>query len=176
MKKLIIKKNLQSYFYDELQKFNKKSSIPLSNQIILYSSEIMERFGESKKYFTISDNGKIEEKTLGMKLLESGSLPLRTQARELRDIGETSLFLCGYFSESLNNKLLGVRYYEDMGRIAYERLDYLTPKAYDVESFYNLFANAFKRVTLIIGLYSKKLKSEWGDDLSMIVHKKIEAC
>ena len=160
MKKLIVKKNLQGYFYDELQKFNKKSSIPLSNQIILYSSEIMERFGESKKYFTISGNGKIEEKTLGMKLLESSNLPNRTQARELQDIGETSLFLCGYFSESLNNKLLGVRYYEDIGRMAYGRLDYFTPKAYDVKSFYNLFANAFKRITLIINLFSKKLKSE----------------
>lgn len=171
-KELVLESNLQSYFFDQLQDFNKKSTIPLPLEMIHYSSKVMERFSESEKYFNITESGRVQEKTLGMKLLNASNLTKSLQIRELQDIGDTSLFLCGYFSESLNKKLVSTRYYEDIGRISYERLNDFIPSFYDVDRFYHSFAKSFSQVTVMMNLVAQKLKLKWGDNFDpvMIIH------
>ena len=138
-------------------------------EMIHYSSKVMERFSESEKYFNITEGGRVQEKTLGIKLLNASSLTRSLQIRELQDIGDTSLFLCGYFSESLNNKLISTRYYEDVGRISYERLNYFISSIYDVNQFYYSFARSFTQVTIIMNLVAQKLKLKWGDDFDPVM-------
>jgi hypothetical protein len=74
----------------------------------------MDHLGDSSKYFEVVDD-KIKEKVLGVKLLESSLLSKEKQKATLRDIAETSLMLCGFFHDSLNNKMIDVRYYEEIG-------------------------------------------------------------
>ena len=171
-KELVLESSLQSYFFDQLQSFNNKSTTPLPLEMIHYSSKVMERFSESDKYFNITEDGRVQEKTLGMKLLNAANLSKSQQIRELKDIGDTSLFLCGYFSESLSKKLISIRYYEDVGRISYERLNCFVPSVYNVERFYYSFARLFTHITLIMNLVAQKLKLKWGDnfDPAMIIY------
>ena len=73
------------------------------------------------------------------------------------DIGDTALFLCGYFSESLNRRIIDTRYYQEIGEMAYKRLNYMVPDAYEIESFYNLLSKSFGSLTLMIGLISQEI-------------------
>ena len=98
---LVLETSLQSFFYDQLMNLNNKTATPLSNESIYYSSIVMDKFSHSKLYFETLD-GKVREKTLGKKLLECAHLSKPSQKRELRDIGDTALLLCGFFSQSLN--------------------------------------------------------------------------
>jgi hypothetical protein len=63
--------------------------------------------------------------------------------------------VCGYFSDSLNRKIIDVKYYQDIGVIAYSRLNSLDPKAYNVSSFYNKVSKSFNDITMLMHLASK---------------------
>jgi hypothetical protein len=151
---LILESSLQVFFYDLLQDFNRKSTRPLPNETIFYSSLVMDQFGNSEKYFEEVD-GKLREKILGIKLLESGQMPKEKMKATLKDVAETSLLVCGYFSDSLNRKMTNVNYYQDLGVIAYSRLNSLEPKAYNIDSFYSKVSKSFLDITILMNLASK---------------------
>jgi hypothetical protein len=152
---LILESSLQVFFYDHLQEFNKKSLSPLRNETIYYSSLVMDHFGESSKFFEQVD-GKSREKILGIKFLEAGHLPKEKRKAAIKDIAETSLLVCGFFSDSLNKKIIDVKYYQDLGMMAYGNLNSMVPNAYDVPAFYKNMANSFSSVALLMSLVAKK--------------------
>ena len=156
---LVLESSLQVFFYDLLQEFNKKALKPLPNETIFYSSFVMDSYGDSTKFFEQVD-GKSREKILGLKLLESSHLSKEKQKVALRDVAETSLLICGYFSDSLNKKIIDTKYYHDLGQIAYNRLNSITPEAYDVPSFYKIMSKSFSSITLLMNLASKKYSSD----------------
>ena len=155
---LILESSLQSFFFDKLQTLNKKTSHPVSNESIYYLSLVLDQFGDSKKLFE-EEEGKVREKVLGIKLLEASHLPEFQRKRSLREIGDTALFVCGYFHESLNSKLIDVGYYENLGQIAYKNLDNFIPKAYEVPSFFVNLSQRFSCMTNLISIISKDVFS-----------------
>lgn len=157
--KLTLESSLQVYFYDQLQEFNKKSLQPLSPEIVYYSSLVMDQFGDASKYFEKVD-GKIREKILGIKLMESSQFPKEKQKQILRDIGETSLLLCGYFSDSLNKKIVDTKYYHDIGVMAFMRLNAFHPKAFDINNFFEKIAHNFQNMTNLMNLVSCKHETD----------------
>lgn len=155
---LVLESSLQCYFYDLLNELNRKNSTPLSNETIFYSSLVMDKFGLSHQYF-VEQEGRIKEKTLGLKLMQACHLPKSKRKRELQDIGDTALFVCGYFSDSLNNKMIDIKYYHDVGIAAYSKLDSLVPSFYDVESFYSNFSKKFTNVAFLMELLAKDISA-----------------
>ena len=153
--KILTETSLQVFFFDHLQEFNKKSLNPLTNEAIYYSSLVMDNFSESSKFFD-QEGDKAREKLLGIKLLESTQFSREKQKSALKDIAETSLMVCGFFADSLNRKLIDAKYYEDLGKIAYTRLNSLSPNAFDTPSFYKMMSRHFSDVTLLMNLVSKK--------------------
>lgn len=171
--KIILGTSLQAFFYTHLQDYNKRSLTPLKQETIFYSSMVMDNYGDSSKFFEQVDN-RVREKILGIKLMESSQFPREKQKKVLRDIAETSLIVCGYFQDSLNKKLIDVRYYEDIGRIAYSRLDSFTPEAYDIPSFFKIMANQFSDITLLMSLVSKKYACESDPAMPWLIVKDLK--
>lgn len=153
---LVLESSLQCYFFDHLSNLNNKSSRPLSNETIFYSSLVMDKFGLAKEFFENSD-GKFSQKVLGIKLMESMHMSREKRKRELKDIGDTALFLCGYFSDSLNRKLVDAKYYREIGQAAYAKLNSLVPSFYDVDSFYIQFSKNFLHVTFLMELLAREV-------------------
>lgn len=169
---LVLEASLQGFFYDHLQEFNKKFLTPLPDETIFYSSMVMNNYGDSAKFFEQVD-GKAREKILGIKLLEANQLPKEKQKAAIQDVAETSLLVCGYFSDSMRKKLVDVKYYEDIGKIAYARLNGMTPVAYDVPFFYKKMANYFTGITLLMNLVSKKYSSDRDMPWLILTDKKV---
>lgn len=168
--KLILDANLQAFFYEHLQDFNSRSLSPLPTETIVYSSQVMDNFGNSEKFFE-QVNGRAREKILGIKLMESSQYPREMQKTILKDIAEMSLLICGYFYDSLNKKIIDVRYYEDVGRIAYSKLNSFCPNAYDVPSFYHKMASHFSDVTMLMSLVSKKYSADSDPAMPWLILK-----
>ncbi|RLA62453.1 MAG: hypothetical protein DRQ88_06125 [Epsilonproteobacteria bacterium] len=167
---LILKTSLQGYFFDQLHEINRNSSSPLPHETIHYSSEVMGQFGDSGNFFE-NDEGKISEKILGIKLMEATHYSEAQAKRVLKDVGDTALFLCGYFAESLSRKILDFKYYQNIGKIAYNRLDSLIPSAYDREFFYKHLASNFENLTVMIKIVSVKSKKNQDFDPYLILPK-----
>lgn len=167
---IILETSLQSFFYDELQLVNKKSAIPLPNETIFYSSLVMDKFIHAKEYFEIVE-GKVREKTLGLKLLETHHMPSSKRKNALRDIGDTSLMLCGYFSDSVNEKIVDVKYYHDVGMSAYGQLNSLVTSFYDIDSFYKKLSEQFRILTRLIQIVQNSQKSQDQYESFYIINK-----
>lgn len=172
---LILEASLQTFFFDQLESVNQKSQIQLPKETIYYSSLVMDKFGHSNQYFEVVD-GRVREKVLGVKLLEAGHLSAVEQKRELKDIGDTALILCGFFSESINDKkLLDIKYYREVGQVAYQRLDSLVPSFYDVEYFYKGLSSQFDLLTNLMQIVQRThLKSYDQDAVHLIVNKNLK--
>lgn len=169
---LVIETSLQPFFYDQLQAVNRKSTHAMPNETIYYLSLVMDKLGDSSKYFETID-GKVRNKILGIKLLEASQLSKEKRKAVIRDVGETALILCGYFSDSLNRKIVDAKYYQDVGTIAYEQLNSFVPSAYDVPSFFKKLANNFNHVTNLITLVSRDLQFDKDAVLLVVNHRKV---
>ena len=165
---LILENSLQSFFFDELKLLNDKSFRPLPNELIYYSSLVMDHFGESQNYFEFSEEG-VKNKVLGIKMMEAAHLSTGAQKRRYREVGDTALFLCGYFSESVSRKIIDVGYYHSLGVSAYKKLNILVPEVYDVENFFKQFSHSFQSVTELMGIVSQKCQGDFADESILII-------
>jgi hypothetical protein len=64
----------------------------------------------------------IPDAPLALKLAEAIDAAPRERRRSLREIGDTSLYVSGFWAESLEDKLVDVDYYIEMGGSAYGEL------------------------------------------------------
>ena len=64
----------------------------------------------------------IDDEPLGLKLAQAANAAPDERARQLKDVGDTSLYLSGFFGEALERKLVGIDYYISLGGAAYGEL------------------------------------------------------
>lgn len=152
--------SLVSFFYQELDELNKKSLRPVPQELIHYSSQVMEKFSSSGNLF---EEGRV--KILGTKLLEASHFGIDLKKDIFKDVGDTSLFTCGFFSESLNPKILDANYYSELGKTAFEKLNMVEPEYYDIKSFYKIIATSFDSLAFLLKSMAHNFKNQSLDHL-----------
>jgi hypothetical protein len=167
-KKIILKTNLQGFFFEGLNTLNKKSLCPVPESVIYYSSDVLDKFALSQDFFEISD-GKVREKILGVKLLEATQLGKDEQRKVYKEVADMSLLVCGYFSESTHKKLVDAQYYSQIGKMAYSQLNNVAPTFLDIPSFYNMFATCFESITTLMSILATQSRN--GLDNNLIFNK-----
>jgi hypothetical protein len=101
---------------------------------------------------------RLTDEPLGMKLATPATNP-EQRVRTLKEIGDTSLYVAGFFAESLTRSLIDVEYYVGIGQTAYTQLARsLGPKktigevyeelAAKFPQFVDVLAQVRKRVTI----------------------------
>ncbi len=114
---LILVKNSHGYFSEVLQNALKKSNVSLSDSAQVYIIHMLDDFSRSEKIFSGVEYG---EKIYFFDLLNRALVSQDQEAlRIFRHMGDVSLYLCGFFEEFTQNKLISVSYYIDMGISAY---------------------------------------------------------
>lgn len=145
----IIVENLESHFFEKLQNQNLKLTCPIPESILYYSSRVLVEYSFSQTFFDQKD-GKNKRKILGEKILNASTLSSSKKIEAYKEIGDTSLVVCGYFSHSLNKKILPSSYYESIGKTAYQRLNDLVPFELGVPKFYKTLATSFNSLINIL--------------------------
>ncbi len=166
---LILETSLQSFFFDQLLEANQKFQRPLPNESIYYSSLVMDKFGLSKEYYEIID-GRVRDKVLGIKLMEASQMHRREQQRALQDIGDTALFMCGFFYDSINEKIVDYRYYQEIGQVAYSRLNSFIPSFYDVNSFYKSLSRQFETLANLMQIIQRKSSDQQDSPVLLFIN------
>lgn len=65
---------------------------------------------------------RLPDTPLALRLAETRGAPPAERVRGLKEVGDTSLYVAGFFAESLSRKLVDVDYYVGLGRGAYAEL------------------------------------------------------
>lgn len=169
---VILEASLQTFFFDELEKVNKKFQSPVSKEKIFYSSLVMDKFSQSKHFFE-KDGDRFRDKILGVKLLEASHLPKNKKKEMIKDVAETSLFICGFFSDSLNRKIVDISYYKDVGQTAYGMLDGMIPSFYDIDSFYRSVSSQFETLAQLMKVVSESTHQNAQDITYVLTSRKV---
>ncbi len=143
---LISVPKLSTYFYDQLQLVNKQIVCSLPEEMIFYSSEILE------SYLLKPD---INSKALGLELLKAQNETSSKQKKIFKDVGDTTLVLVGCFSESINGKLVDQTYYTNIGKMAYAKMSSLNQKFFDIPHFYKMMETRFESLVTVLNIFSK---------------------
>ena len=166
---------LSDFFYKDLSTRNKTTPCPIPEEFIFYSSLTLEKYAFAENYFDTSSSG-VNEKILGLRYLESQRKVGEEKIVELKDIGDTVLVLLGFFSESINKKIISRDYYVSIARNAYSDLNNLDMQFYDIPNFYNLFGSSLQNtITLLEGMsqdFQNPNSEQYLLDLE-VLHKKI---
>jgi hypothetical protein len=167
-KKIILNTNLKGFFFEGLVELNKKSLCPVPESVIYYSSDVLDKFSLSQDFFEMSE-GKVRDKILGTKLLEASQMSKDEQRRVYKEVGDMSLIVCGYFSESVNKKIVDAHYYSQLGKMAYGHLNGVAPNFLDIPCFYNMVATCFESVTTLMNRLASKNRT--GLENNLILQK-----
>lgn len=166
-KRIILSTNLKGFFFEGLTELNKKSLCPVPESVIFYSSDVLDKFALSQNFFEMNE-GKVREKILGMKLLEATQVGREEQKKIYKEVGDMSLLVCGYFSESVNKKIVDTQYYSQLGKMAYSHLNNVTPNFLDIPSFYGMVATCFESLTTLMMILATK---DRGGENNLIFQK-----
>lgn len=150
--RIIVHSQLNHYFFQKLQELNMQIPCPVNQEILFYSSELLHKYAMAEKLFRVSPYH-------ALSLMESSTADMDEQKNTLKDIAETSLLRCGYFSQSRHG-LLDIHHYQKMGVHAYEKLHSFTPEFLGIRSFYLVMATSFPQVCEMMQVLASRDQSD----------------
>lgn len=122
--------NLFDWFSGRVRDARASTGVELSEDSTLYLVQLLSERARA-------DLDTPTETTLVDLHARAVNAPPAEQLRSYRELGDRSLYLLGYFPESVTRRTVGANYYADMGAAAYARTD---------QVFKRWFANAFGEV------------------------------
>ena len=96
-------------------------ALPICPETEAYLVELLVTFSATNNLFD-KDGGRLMGEPLALMLAKASEAPAPERARQLRRMGDTALYVSGFFSDSLQRQLVDVDYYASMGGRAYDAL------------------------------------------------------
>ena len=105
-------RNVEGFFHDEVGRAFRDEGLSPGTMVEHYIVQLLASYAAHR----------IEETPLALRMLAANEAPLPERRRQLRNIGDTSLYLSGFWSEHLAGGPVDVDYYIGMGGSAYGEL------------------------------------------------------
>ena len=109
-----------------------------------YLVNLLAGFLERERLFVEQEDGSVQAEPLALILLRALQADRRTRAASLRRLGDTALFVSGFFGDSLARTHVDVGYYISMGERAYGTLAD-TERNAGLEELYGELAERFEQ-------------------------------
>ena len=107
-----------------------------------YLVEILSFYVSTENLFEERDsNGKRTQGMLAEKFLRANNADKASKIELLKKLGDMSLYISGFFGDSLQRKLVDIDYYVDMGEAAYQSLATVLEEEHQQRSIPKLPAN-----------------------------------
>lgn len=99
---------------------------------------------------------RLTDEPLGLKLAQPGEDP-GERVRNLKQVGDTSLYVAGFFAESLSRSLVDVEYYVGLGQNAYAQLARQLGTSRAIGDVYEELAAKFPRFVDVLAAVRKRV-------------------
>ncbi|SRR6266540_957360 len=107
-----LERSVEGFFRDEVGRAFEKEGLSPGVMVEHYVVQLLASYAAST----------IEQTPLALRMADAVDAPPRERRRKLRDIGDTSLYVSGFWGESLEDAAVDVDYYVEMGGSAYGAL------------------------------------------------------
>lgn len=139
----IIEGNLRQFFDKLLVEAAENQNVRLSPFVLDYVTELLVTFHETARLFIQKG---VRVPVLADMLSDAMEADFHRRITILRQLGDTSLMVSGFFPEALSRRCMDLEYYQRMGEIAYSHLGSLSE---EVNIFDELSQRFFKLSDLI---------------------------
>jgi hypothetical protein len=110
------------FFREELARAIANQRAEVREETSAYLVKLLSDFLEAEAFYQRDEAGHLEARPLAFLLKDAVAQEGPMRLALLRRLGDTSLFVSGFFAESLVGKAVGPDYYAAMGERAYEAL------------------------------------------------------
>ncbi len=142
-KDIEVKASLPEFFYQQVKQAMEKQKVSLSETSEWYAVNLLSHYAGADD--PDADSGEPDLQDLPVSIayyrLMAQSLPHKIKG--YKTIGDSTLFLSGFFSDSLMRKLVDIDYYMDFGMRSYEAL----ARIYDAEYWDKTRKELFEELT-----------------------------
>jgi hypothetical protein len=148
-KKIDLYINPGAFFKERLTEVMTRRGVESKDVAQFYLVDLLSRFIHSSNLFDHS----VDESAKGHEPL--AFLFLKAQAKNvvssekitiLKKLGDTSLYISGFFGDSLNRKVIDLAYYREMGTIAYQSLSSIIKD----DQFQELYMELYRKFPLFV--------------------------
>lgn len=152
------------YFNEIVQEAIKSRNVVTSPLVHTYLVELLQHYIKSDNFEIDTVTGESEEKskTFAEAILKASSLDQAKKRRLLKNIGDLSLYISGFFGDSLQRKIVDLDYYADIGGIAYSTLAAERSHSGEV---YEEFSKKFTTFVDVLTYISHKANIQTNGDL-----------
>jgi hypothetical protein len=113
----------QDFFRELITDAMGRQKISAQPETEFYLVNLLNQFMTTERLYPRDAQGAVREEPLAFMVKEALEEPQpRAQNALFKHIGDVSLYVGGFFQDSLNRKLVDVDYYIDMGGAAYQRV------------------------------------------------------
>ena len=146
------------YFYKTVDEAFQERKFQTYPHVKTYMVDILKHYLVVENLYDQEDlSGKKTRKTMAELFLIANQSGGKERFEKLKKLGDHSLYISGFFSDSFQRKIIDVDYYVDMGKMAFQSL------SNDVEE--DTFSKLFKDISIhfvnlvdVLSLISQKAK------------------
>ena len=163
---LIALDNLFAYFHDRVTQARLDQGTEVDEHTEFYLVNLLVEFLRTS-HLSVSGGRRVDELPLTIRLLEAGQATPAERYRELKHLGDTTLYVLGWFAESLERSLVDRSYYEDLGGSAYRRLSRLVRgmRGDQKDPIFRELASKFRDC---VGLVTNVREQTYGDSSDIV--------
>lgn len=135
--------NLFGFFYDKVQAASEEQGSDLEEHTEFYLVNLLVDFLRTRKLVQ-SGGQRVDRRPFGTRLMEAMIGDPRVRAAELKHLADSTLYLLGFFGESLEHRSSVDRgYYAGLGTSAYRHLAVLTAGGFSNDSVFSSLGDRF---------------------------------
>jgi hypothetical protein len=153
--KLVTTQSLSEYFKDLLEGAMSRQQAPLGQVTEFYLVDLLARFTDATALYVQKPDGSLEEEPLALQLQKALSGSREEKVAALRKLGDSSLYVAGFFGDSLTTRLVDLDYYIAMGGTAYGALANMTRTRPVSGAFGSLYEELCDKFLTIVDLFNE---------------------
>lgn len=105
--------SVTEYFYDAVSQALRSQRMDVQENTEFYLVNLLAEFANARR---------VDEEPLALKMAQATTASSEERARTLKEVGDTTLYISGFFADSLTRKSVDVDYYIAIGGSAYGQL------------------------------------------------------
>lgn len=121
--------NVREFFRELIGSARTRHKLAVQDETEAYLVNLLVEFLDARQLYEPDSDGRVSQAPLAFMLQRAIEAPREERARQLRRMGDTALYVSGFFSDSLQRQLVDVDYYASMGGRAYGALRDMSPGA-----------------------------------------------
>jgi hypothetical protein len=145
----------QEYFRDLLGTAIGRQKLAVNEETEFYLVNLLSEFLDVDKLFSVRDDGSKDQQPLALMLAKALDGPREAQVPALRKLGDVSLYVSGFWSDSLSRSVVDIDYYIRMGGAAYGKVAELTPSR-SARPLYEELSAKFNAFVDVLGEVAEK--------------------